>query len=111
MKLADFDFVLPGDLIAQHPVEPRDASRLLDVGATLVDRSVRDLTPYAELWTGADLRLLIEERADLLHLRVAMLRVDPKLRGVIASMIAECFTALYQTVFGGIAIRQADAIE
>jgi S-adenosylmethionine:tRNA ribosyltransferase-isomerase len=43
VKLSDFDFVLPGDLIAQHPVEPRDASRLLEVGASLVDRSIRDL--------------------------------------------------------------------
>ncbi len=43
MKLSDFDFDLPVELIAQHPVEPRDASRLLEVGATLTDRSIRDL--------------------------------------------------------------------
>lgn len=29
MQTADFDFELPQELIAQHPVEPRDASRLL----------------------------------------------------------------------------------
>lgn len=29
MKVADFDYFLPEELIAQHPVEPRDASRLL----------------------------------------------------------------------------------
>jgi len=29
MKLADFDYHLPPDRIAQHPVEPRDASRML----------------------------------------------------------------------------------
>lgn len=29
MKLSDFDYDLPEDLVAQEPVEPRDASRLL----------------------------------------------------------------------------------
>lgn len=43
MKLSDFDFELPGELIAQHPVEPRDAARLLEVGEGLVDRTMRDL--------------------------------------------------------------------
>jgi hypothetical protein len=29
MKLEDFDYLLPQELIAQEPVEPRDSSRLL----------------------------------------------------------------------------------
>jgi len=29
MKLTDFDYHLPTELIAQTPVEPRDSSRLL----------------------------------------------------------------------------------
>ena len=29
MKTSDFDYHLPAELIAQHPVEPRDDSRLL----------------------------------------------------------------------------------
>ena len=29
MKVTDFDYDLPEELIAQHPVEPRDASRVL----------------------------------------------------------------------------------
>ncbi|MCR6546802.1 tRNA preQ1(34) S-adenosylmethionine ribosyltransferase-isomerase QueA [Dehalobacterium formicoaceticum] len=29
MKLSEFDYDLPEELIAQHPIEPRDASRLL----------------------------------------------------------------------------------
>jgi S-adenosylmethionine:tRNA ribosyltransferase-isomerase len=29
MKLSDFDYILPPELIAQTPVEPRDSSRLL----------------------------------------------------------------------------------
>ena len=43
MHLDDFDFDLPEALIAQRPVEPRDAARLLHVGQTLADRRVRDL--------------------------------------------------------------------
>ncbi|MCY7316031.1 MAG: tRNA preQ1(34) S-adenosylmethionine ribosyltransferase-isomerase QueA [Rubrivivax sp.] len=42
--LADFDFALPPELIAQHPAAERSASRLLDGTAALpVDRVFRDL--------------------------------------------------------------------
>ena len=42
--LADFDFTLPPELIAQHPAPERSASRLLDGTGTLpVDRVFRDL--------------------------------------------------------------------
>ena len=43
MKVSDFDFDLPPDLIAQTPAEPRESARLLHVGDTLGDRHVRDL--------------------------------------------------------------------
>ena len=43
MRTDDFDFDLPPDSIAQHPVAPRDAARLLIVGDTFEDRGVRDL--------------------------------------------------------------------
>jgi len=44
LRLADFDFQLPPELIAQHPVAERSASRLLD-GRTPppVDRTFREL--------------------------------------------------------------------
>ena len=49
MKLSDFDYHLPEELIAQRPVEPRDSSRLLvvnrDSGA-LAHRYFRDLPEY-----------------------------------------------------------------
>jgi S-adenosylmethionine:tRNA ribosyltransferase-isomerase len=42
--LADFEFELPPDRIAQHPARPRDSARLLHVGqGALADRLVRDL--------------------------------------------------------------------
>jgi S-adenosylmethionine:tRNA ribosyltransferase-isomerase len=44
MRLADFDFELPQDRIAQHPARPRDAARLLHVSHDgTADRVVRDL--------------------------------------------------------------------
>ena len=43
MRTDDFDFDLPRELIAQHPVTPRDAARLLAVDDALSDRTVRDL--------------------------------------------------------------------
>ncbi|MDY6877401.1 MAG: tRNA preQ1(34) S-adenosylmethionine ribosyltransferase-isomerase QueA [Chloroflexota bacterium] len=41
MKTADFDYALPPELIAQIPIEPRDASRLM-----VVDRSTGDITHH-----------------------------------------------------------------
>lgn len=48
MDLADFDYDLPDDLIAQTPVEPRDSARLLvDQGAAdPLHRHVRDLADH-----------------------------------------------------------------
>lgn len=41
MKLSDFDYQLPTELIAQHPLQQRDASRLLivDRAASAIDQS------------------------------------------------------------------------
>ncbi|WP_119166530.1 tRNA preQ1(34) S-adenosylmethionine ribosyltransferase-isomerase QueA [Algihabitans albus] len=43
MNLNDFDFHLPTKLIAQRPVAPRDAARLLQVDSALTDRGVKEL--------------------------------------------------------------------
>jgi S-adenosylmethionine:tRNA ribosyltransferase-isomerase len=44
MRVDDFDFDLPRELIADHPASPRDAARLLQVKRSgLEDRLVRDL--------------------------------------------------------------------
>ncbi len=42
MRTDDFDFELPRTAIAQHPVSPRDAARLLVVDPGLEDRSLED---------------------------------------------------------------------
>lgn len=49
MKISDFDYDLPTELIAQTPIEPRDASRLLVVNRasrTWEHRHFRDLGAY-----------------------------------------------------------------
>jgi len=49
VRLADFDYELPPELIAQEPIEPRDASRLLVVhlcSGRLEHRVFRDLPEY-----------------------------------------------------------------
>lgn len=43
MKLSEFNFTLPDELIATQPAEPRDSSRLLVIGAELEDEIFRDL--------------------------------------------------------------------
>ncbi len=49
MKLSDFDFDLPNELIASHPLARRDASRMLVVhnGATQ-DKHIRDFLDYLQ---------------------------------------------------------------
>jgi S-adenosylmethionine:tRNA ribosyltransferase-isomerase len=44
LTLADFDYALPPELIAQHPLPERSGARLLDgTGALPVDRRIREL--------------------------------------------------------------------
>jgi S-adenosylmethionine:tRNA ribosyltransferase-isomerase len=74
MRLTDFDYVLPEELVAQQPIEPRDAARLLvlDRGnGELGHRHVRDLP---ELLEPGD--LLVANRS-----RVLPARVRGRLRG------------------------------
>ncbi len=48
MKLCDFDYHLPKDLIAQTPIEPRDASRLMVLGQYIEHRYFTDIIDYFE---------------------------------------------------------------
>jgi len=43
MRISDFDYSLPDELIAQYPTRERRASRLLEVGDSLIDRQFADL--------------------------------------------------------------------
>ncbi len=48
MKLSDFDYHLPKELIAQSPLEPRDASRLMVLGEKIEHRNFSDIVDYFE---------------------------------------------------------------
>ncbi len=48
MKLCEFDYCLPKELIAQSPIEPRDASKLMVVGNDIGHKYFRDITDYLE---------------------------------------------------------------
>ena len=69
MLIADFDYELPDDRIAQTPIEPRDAARLLvDRGSGAPEhRHVRDLP---ELLREGDLLVLNETRVIPARLRL-----------------------------------------
>jgi S-adenosylmethionine:tRNA ribosyltransferase-isomerase len=61
MRISDFDFTLPEELIAQQPVEPRDAARLLVVppDGPLLHRGIADLP---DLLAPGDLLVLNDTR-------------------------------------------------
>lgn len=46
MKLSDFDFNLPPELIADYPANPRDSSRLLVADKKVVDKNFSDLPEF-----------------------------------------------------------------
>ncbi len=48
MKLCEFDYHLPNELIAQSPIEPRDASKLMVLGKTIEHRHFSDITDYLQ---------------------------------------------------------------
>ena len=69
MQISDFDYALPEDRIAQTPIEPRDAAKLLvDRGGGAIDhRRVRELP---DLLQSGDLLVLNETRVIPARLRL-----------------------------------------
>ena len=64
MKTSDFDYTLPPELIAQTPIEPRDASRLMVLDRStgeIVHRTFHDILEFlrpGDLLVGNDSRVI-----------------------------------------------------
>ena len=64
MKTSDFDYILPPELIAQTPIEPRDASRLMVLHRStgkIVHRTFHDILKFlrpGDLLVGNDSRTI-----------------------------------------------------
>ena len=73
MRLSDFDYQLPPERIAQHPIEPRDAARLLvDQGsAAPLHRHVRDIGEFLR-----DGDLLVVNETKVIPARLRLTRVS-----------------------------------
>jgi S-adenosylmethionine:tRNA ribosyltransferase-isomerase len=67
VRLSDFDYELPPDRIAQTPIEPRDAARLLVAGDPVRHLHVHDLP---DLLVSGDLLVLNETRVIPARLRL-----------------------------------------
>src|SRR3984893_4947097 len=69
MRVSDFDYALPQELIAQQPAEPRDAARLL-----LLDRATPQLLQHFHVRDLPDLlrpgALLVANRSRVLPARI-----------------------------------------
>jgi S-adenosylmethionine:tRNA ribosyltransferase-isomerase len=91
MRLADFDYELPAEAIAQVPLEPRDAARLLvDRGSRGVEhRQVRDLPHLLE---DGDLLVVNDSRVI-----PARLRLHRSSGGVAEVLLLEPLDAARQT--------------
>src|SRR3954449_845723 len=78
MRLADFDFELPRELIADRPLEPREAARLLVLPSSgeLLDRHIADLP---ELLRPGDLLVFNDTR--VIPARLVGMRQDAGRRG------------------------------
>jgi S-adenosylmethionine:tRNA ribosyltransferase-isomerase len=87
MKLSEFDYVLPAEQIAQHPLENRDASRMLvlDRGSDVdEDRSFADLPG---LLRGDE--LMVVNNAKVIPARLLGRRVKPMADGLTQSSSAD----------------------
>ena len=68
MRLSDYDYELPDDRIAQTPIEPRDAARLLCLKRSTGEISHRIFRDLPELLTPDDLLIVNETRVSAVRL-------------------------------------------
>ncbi len=98
MNLAAYDFNLPEDLIAQHPAEHRDASRLMVVhrrGGMIEHRAFRDIVEYL-----APADALVLNRTRVMPARLLGTRPETggKVEVVLVRQVRESAPALWEAL-------------
>ena len=104
MKTSDLDYDLPEDLIAQTPIEPRDAARLLVLNRTtgaLAHRRFRDLGDAARLCAGD---VLVFNDTRVLHARLSATKIPTGGR-VEVLLLRRLDPVTWQAVVGGSGVR------
>src|ERR1035441_9166530 len=110
--LADFDFALPPELVAQHPASERSGSRLLD-GSSVgpVDRRFRDLP---DLLRAGDLLVVNDTKvvkARLLGAKASGGAVEALVERIGSGSVVLAHVRASKTPRAGSAIRFADAFD
>lgn len=90
MRTAEFTYELPEEAIAQQPVEPRDAARLLDT-VTMTDRRFSDLP---DLLREGDLLVVNESRVRRARLRGTKVESGGSVEVLLLSRQGEVWEAL-----------------
>ena len=98
MNLAAYDFNLPEDLIAQHPAEHRDASRLMVVhrrGGVIEHRAFRDIVEYL-----APADALVLNRTRVMPARLLGMRPETggKVEVVLVRRVRDSVPALWEAL-------------
>jgi len=108
MKTSDFDYDLPPEFIAQAPIEPRDASRLLVLHrqtGEIEHRLFRDLSQYLR---NGDLLVLNQTRVIPARLYARKLPTGGKLELLLLQRLGQ---QTWETLVGGKGIRQGARIQ
>jgi S-adenosylmethionine:tRNA ribosyltransferase-isomerase len=112
LTLADFDFALPPELVAQHPASERSGSRLLDAsGAAPVDRRFRDLP---DLLRAGDLLVVNDTKvvkARLLGAKASGGAVEALVERIGSGSVVLAHVRASKAPRAGSAIRFADAFD
>ncbi|MEO6361846.1 MAG: tRNA preQ1(34) S-adenosylmethionine ribosyltransferase-isomerase QueA [Caldimonas sp.] len=112
LRLADFDFALPPELIAQHPAAERSASRLLDgraaVNRDLVFRDLPSLLRAGDLLVVNDTRVV---KARLLGTKASGGAVEALVERVEVNGVVLAHVRASKSPRPGSRIRFADAFE
>jgi len=112
LRLSDFDFALPRELIAQHPAAERSAARLLDARVELArDRHVRDLP---DLLRAGDLLVVNDTaviKARLFGVKASGGAVEALVERVEADDVVIAQVRASKSPKAGSVVRFADAFE